>query len=617
MSYSTRWIALVLSSGTLTHCALDTGSDIELEEFSAGEVDLALTPDQICSTVNSIGTISLGTNSGSGGSNSDSGFVTITPKCENDSGSELSYLGSTAPASFSGSVSRVLAQTLYCSLTGSDNATALGTIDTAVGKFGIESKMNVYKRDSKALTLSAQRVGKLYAFGVGLDLENQDFQWNFASEGQPQQSVKKTNGQSVTIPAHTGQYAKMATQGHPWRIDASATFPIGPVGMSIGLAFGSPRVNASNLQFPFDAADTRAYTMVATGSSAAVRRASWDTFIAACNDCKSKPPTGVPCDCPTAAEQAQHDRVCSSSGCTDSFYNNLADGRLPHEGRRGASGPFWDAGKATDSDWWHFGKPGAGAAISYRAAGEPVFSVKTDASGATTGLDLSVGAKFDVGVADIGLTVHMANDYQNGIAVRQYRVPFGDVNPLVQQTEVGIDASSATGVDARVVLNVDIPFVGTTTMLDETFDIVTRSSTFKASKPNIASKVVWDYTGETPTIYKYYKNGVDSSWSSCLSAPTVSEPPIEVRDPKEFVAAIKAAIPTKLYLCNVKMCVKDTVAGAPHVKTCTWNKTTKKLVCTNSTASCSCADNAADLCDASGKVYKPKSVKRPSGCEPW
>jgi hypothetical protein len=557
----------------------------------------------ICNAINSLGTIDLGA------------AASVTPMCFQWASSNFSYLGSTAPASFAKSMSKVEAQSLYCALKSSDNAKASALSGTTIGTFGVESKVNIYKTNPAAMTLSGQRLATVYAFGVGMTLDNQNFDWQFPTEHQPAQNVLHRVDvppiwieQSLPIPAHTGQYAISNTNMYTAGIAAHATFPIGPFVSNLDLSFGNA--------YAFEAFDGRAYAMGWTGVEREnARRASWQNMQNACNTCLAQPPVGglkPICNmCPSSTDITQHNRRCNSGGCNDAFYTNLGDGRLPHENRRGASGSFFDSDGYNYGDFWHYGRPGAGANAGMIAPTEPVHSVAANGNAATTALDVSFGLKYDVGVADIGVTVHMDTDFRSGVAVRGYRTPFIDVSGRPRVTEVGVDAQSAFGIDARLVVNVDIPFWGYTNVLDERFDIIPRTS--KQSPANVPSRLTWDGSLENAAISTYTVNGAATSTSSCLSVPPVTEAPEQTQNPVDFIKAVKKEIPKKLFPCNIKICTQDSPGSSTTtLRQCNWNATTQSVTCTVVGTGCACHATTAALCDGWGKVYPAKSTTHPA-----
>jgi hypothetical protein len=608
-----------LVGSVLAGAGLLGGCGAAVDEEEAGRLDessAALTGAQICELIDELASLSLG-DTGTGVS------ATVDASCASKGGSQLSYLGGVAPAKFAKGVSRVEAQTLFCALKGADDATASATSTTGVGKFGVSSKVNVYKSDSTALTLSGQRVATIYAFGVGMPIDNQTFSWSFPSEKQQAQVVAVEQpwpplGTLTTIdslPEQTGQYAKAKSNGYGWGIDGNVKFPLGPVTAELNVNFHNG--------FLFQTGATRAYYMDdINGSFDTKRLSSYSDYVKACNACKaagSSAPIPIPCDCPTSDEIRQHFRVCGSDGCTQGFFADLEDGRLPHENLRGAAGPFWDSGSRDIADFWHYGRPGSGASStapgSAIAEGEPVYSIADDGKNATTALDLSLGFKYDAGPADVGLTVHMDTDFRSGVALREYRQPFADVAAMQRVTEVGLDAQSAFGVDARLVVNVDVPFVGGKKVLDARFEIISRRS--KQSSTKLPSKVLWDdlSTGQGK-INSYSANGVSASIETCLEAPAVNESAIQAETPQSFVEDLRDEIPNQLFPCNITVCAADSAGATPRKRSCSWNATTRKVVCSAPTTPCACLDTHADLCDAAGNVYKAKSEGTEGCVEP-
>jgi hypothetical protein len=547
--------------------------------------------------------------------------------------SALSYLGSTTPASFSTSAARLNAQSLYCALKGADGASIDGTA-SLLGTFGARTHFNVYDANPTTLKIKAQRLTTLFAFGLPLTLENQPFDWSFDTENQISQTVANVRpptgpgGQpSITttvIPNHTGQYALASSGGMDWRFAADGSFPIGIGSLKVGVNFFSRHPyfgsNRTSNWFGLEFDDNRAYAM--SGIVAYLgrpqetdRRNSWNNYLAACNSCLSGAPGGInTCDCPTAQEVDQHYRQCGLSGCNDAYYRNLTDGRLPHEGRRGASGPFFDRNERGYSDFWHYGKPGPGANIGSVANGEPVHQL-TSENNATSGIDVTVGYSFDVGPANIGFNVHLDAEARSGIALRDYR-PFTDTGPGHRITQLGLDAEGRTRVDAKIKICVDIPFIGNLCPVDETIDLIPLTNSQSFDK--LPTRFSWDEgTNGAGVMGSYLVNGVATPVNSCLAVPPVAETPLEAGDPSKFVTDLRNRIEDNVWLCNVQVCTR-TSTGGTQLRKCTWDAATEKLNCFVASTGCSCFDTRADLCDSWGRVHRttePDS-KVHAGCYP-
>jgi hypothetical protein len=599
--------------GSVVTAACGAPIDAEQGPEALGTSSEELTNTEICALIDELGEISLG---------DDSLSATVTATCEKKVGRQLSYLGGASPAKFSKHVSQTEAKSLFCALKGADDQTAPATWPTGVGTFGTSTKVNIYKSDPAAMTLSGQRVATLYAFGVGLRIDNQTFGWSFPTEAQPSQQVlvRVSNplGGPITLPStlpeQTGQYARGTTTFWDWNVKGNVSFPIGPLGVQLDVTFDNSPI--------FRTAARRGYQMEGiTGSLADQRDSSWSQYITACRECQAQQSSGsgvvVPCNCPTSAESTQASRLCGDELCTPEDYESLSDGRVPHENRRGAAYPFWDAGAQNMSDFWHYGRPGEGtrAASNLSAADEPIFSIAdpADAKNATTALDINLGFKYDVGIAAVNLSVHMDNDWRSGVALRTYREPWADVSGQERVTEIGLDAEAAVGVNARLVINADLPFVGGVIVLDETFDIIKRTT--RQSSDKIPGLVLWDEaTDGTGKLITYRAKGQSSTFDSCLQVPAVDEAPIESTTPQDFVNQLSDKVPEQLFPCNVTICAPLPVPGMPLSKrSCTWDKATKSLKCSIVSNSCSCLDNNADLCDAAGNVYKAKQENNP-GC---
>jgi hypothetical protein len=602
--------SVLLGSVLSAACGAAPGTAEEFEESSEteplGTQSQELSNSTICTLIDELADVSLG---------DENLGASVTADCTKGTAKELSYLGGTSPAKFSKSVSKFEAKSLYCALKGGDDQVASATWSTGVGSFGTKTRLNVYKSDPVAMSLSAQRVQTIYAFGVGMNIDNQTFAWTSPTEAQPSQTVKVFADDELhsinlnqTLPEQTGQYARGTSNHYNWGVHGKANFPVGPFGVQLNVDFDNKPI--------FQAGARRAYDMDGiSGTLDSARLSSWDTFYDACRVCKATPQTGpiiLPCNCPTTAEIYQHYRQCGTGSCNEAFYASTTDGRLPHENRRGAAGPFWDPNNSDMSDFWHWGRPGSGAASSsgWKAAGEPSYSIASNGDGSTTLLDLRLGFKYDVGIAAVNLSVHMDNDWRGGVALREFREPFGDVSGQERYTEVGLDAQAAFGVDARLVINADLPFIGGVTLLDETFDIIKRQS--KQSSPKVPGQVIWDENTAGEGVLKAYTaKGVASTLDSCLSVPAVDEAPLEADTPQAFVDAVSDKVPDQLFPCDVTICA-PTSTGGTQKKKCNWNPDTGSLACTVVANSCTCLENDAYLCDAAGNKYASRAANNPA-----
>lgn len=600
-----------------TALSVGCGDASQFDEQVAGEQTEELSgTDAICDAVSALGSVAIG---------DDQTGAKFTSDCDKKSGKQLSYLGGEAPSKFSKSVSPLEAKTLFCALKGADDQEASASLSTIVGGFGAKTKVNIYDSDPSTMTLKGQRISTIYAFGVGLKVESQAFGWTFPTEDQASQNVTikvpippfGTYSITDSLPAQTGQYARGTSTAYDWYGDLKVSFPIGPLAAAVG-------VRLENVPL-FQTGARRGYYMSGVnGSLDDTRMSSWDTFYSACTECQAHPTTAggiiLPCNCPTTDELYQHYRPCGSDGCTEDYFADLDDGRVPHENRRGAAGPYWDQDSSEMSDFWQYGRPGSGSRSSSTniAEGEPFYSIK-DKEGdlgkmhpeATTGLDVNFGFNYDAGVADIGFTVNMDSDWRSGVALREYRQPFADVSGRYRVTELGLDAQAAVGVDARVVINLDLPFVGSTNVFDETFTVVSRTT--KQSSSKVPSQVIWDDTSSAKVL-SYTAKGASASFDSCLTAAPVDGDPVEATSPSEWIDDVREVLPTKLHPCHVTICSKASSTAKPKKTTCKWVDSTKSLSCTTSTDSCTCLDNEAMLCDEDENIVGEQKSLSQSGC---
>lgn len=109
-----------------------------------------------------------------------------------------------------------MADALYCALKDMNGAQADGTVSAGpLGKFGMLTHVVVPKYDPVAMQVVGQRLGTLYAFGVGLDIEDQDFVASFPTEEQYNGSPVTANTGSV------GHYMDLKTSTVSWGLSGT------------------------------------------------------------------------------------------------------------------------------------------------------------------------------------------------------------------------------------------------------------------------------------------------------------------------------------------------------------------------------------------------------------
>jgi len=573
---------------------LDAGSDVV-------KTSEALSASDVCSLINTLGSMDLGLP------------VTVSAQCPTRQASELTYVGST-PSIFSAVKSSQVAErsALYCALLEANGAFANALISTGFGSFGMLNRFYVPKSDPSKLTLSGERYAALTAFGLSLFLETQDFDWANRTEQQLPLVITRTGGTAPfteTLPSAVGFYNSINTTGYPWAIDASANFPIGVINTTISIDFHSMYNNilGRNIDnLAFNGGDARAYAIQPTGTAQdTARRNSFWSHFGQCGVC----PAGQPClsPCPTTTDFNQLFRPCVPVGpafdnCNDAYYATLNDGRVPHTDRIGAAGPgFYDTG--TVNDWWHIGKPGVGARGSAIQPLEPAYNMATHGTtDATTDLQIGLGFSYDAGVASIGLNIGMDAAIRGGAALREHFVG-ADRGPQPVAVDLGIDAEASAAVNAELVVVLDLPFGGNTTVLDETFTLLSRRTAQSAT--NIASSVSWGLAdGDGIQSFNFPLHPTDTV-TSCLASPAVNNPPVTITDPGTFVKQLKNQIQTELFPCNIRICGAAPGGGSTgRLTTCSWNAPTKNLTCATTTTPCVCGATGVDLCDARGNVYK-------------
>jgi hypothetical protein len=217
------------------------------------------------------------------------------PWCQYVNYDDLYYLGSYAWSTLilNGSPppskrAPAMSDALFCALKDSRGAGADGTVHTGLGRFGMASRIEVPKWDVQARQVLGQRIGTLYLFGVGLDIEDQDYVATFPTEAS-----------NSTFLRRTGYYMDLQSSKTSWGIGGNGTIP--PFSLSLDFGQNGLFQSMQNNAIAFTSRDNNGNP---DPTNAANKALSWDAWVASCNACT---PSGViRCDCPSQADWAQH-----------------------------------------------------------------------------------------------------------------------------------------------------------------------------------------------------------------------------------------------------------------------------------------------------------------------
>ncbi|MEO8903952.1 MAG: hypothetical protein ABI488_16610 [Polyangiaceae bacterium] len=607
---------LALLAVAASACGAGTGTGAygeNAEEEDPGVLNsltAALDSSTICSVVNKIASVVLvGQN------------FAVSVGCGDDNTKTTAYLGSSTKVAWAKSTTVAETQALYCAIQATDRHNAIALIDTPLGKFGIQSRIAILKADAPNLHVKGQRIGQLVAFDQYLDTESQTFDFDHPTEWQPAQSViakrrdayplpPKTYYQS--LPAQRGQYSVMTTNGHHYHLGANAEYPIA------GVFNGTMSLDFRNAT-PYDGHNAFAYAMSPQSAASAgygfetgsedARRDSFHALQVACKACNTSNTSNLnvcPVSCPDAKMFEDHFRTCGTSqgfaACTDDYYSNLTDGRLPYEGTYGASGSFADTGPV--GNWWHFGAPKDSQIVS-NVPGEPVYSLLSSdpkLSSPTTHLGFGLGVNASVKIFKLSFGLDAQFDFRDGLAVREAPNFQADShNPDQSRIQTWVDAEARAVISASVKVTAKIPVIGEKTLTNMSFNVLDKSVRSSSNAARYGTEASWTNV-EPSEITSYQVGGVETDIASCLNAPVTSKPEIQVNNPKDVAGSIMDQARGKIYPCDIVICDPTTKTR----NTCTYNTADSTMACTDTGKSCSCGDTSMSMCvaDSAGKVTK-------------
>jgi hypothetical protein len=480
-----------------------------------------------------------------------------------------------------------LANSLYCALKDSHGATANGTASTPLGAFGMSSRINVSKYDPTAMQVVGQRIGTLWAFGVPLDIEDQDYVATFPTEA--------LKGGSVFSGFTTGHYMTLQTSTATWSIGGSGF--IGPFTLSAKVGQQGYFSSMNNNLFGTNGGWQE------NNPNPGLTWSAWE------NSCKSCVPSWlIQCDCPSAAQTAQYNQFASWSS---SQFENLTDGVLPYQGNTGGvSGNQVYLNSA--NNWTELGPAPGGlfpaiAAIGGTAgvAGDDTHTVGNNPS---TYFDVSFG--FDYGIINLDLDLQL--DFSSSMELVQNDGELSD-GPLAGSIMNNLYAQSTTQLSANLSVSNPFPF-GPNPLIQETFNII--NPTTAQPPATTAAWIQYDYTNGAP-IYLYNtartgnQGNPGAAEANCLAQPVQNNAPEAPASPQTWVQQVGNSAQANLFPCNVNLCnpsSNGSVSGT--LETCSWNAATKSLACTQTNTPCSVCSDSVQLCDSSGHVYAPTSTTK-------
>jgi len=544
----------------------------------------------------------------------------VSAHCDRDESKSTGYLGSSADAYFATSNANTEAKALYCAIQATNGHDAVAQIDTPLGKFGMRSRIAVLNADPANLHVTAQRVGQLVAFGQYLDTESQIFDFDSPTEWQPASAVIAKRRDAYPLPPRTyyqqipeqrGQYSVFTTSGNHFDLSAGVEFPITPP------FNGTLSINFQN-RVPYDGHNAFAYAMSYPGGTSGgqhfeeesekARRDSFHAMQVECKACKNSIPEGGinTCGtvCPDAKVMEDHFRTCGTSqgfgACTDDYYSNLWDGRLPYEGTYGASGPFVDTG--VPNNWWHIGSP-KNSQLVRSLPNEPAFSLLSgdaNLSEPTTHLGFDIGVNASVKIFTIAVGLGAAFDFRNGLAIRESQSTDPDSQPaVINHVQTWIDSEARATINATANVKAHLPWFGDVTLIDEKFNIIDKSVRSSSNAARYQTSASWS-DGEPSSITSYQVGGVETDLGSCLDVPATTQQELEVNDPRDVAGTILDQAHNRIVPCNIVLC--DPTTGTRN--DCTWTSNGDSMSCTDSGESCACGDTHMDMCalDAAGNV---------------
>lgn len=480
----------------------------------------------------------------------------------------LFYLGSDRWSRLRGTpptdrTAEATAQALMCALDAADGHTAAVTVPAgALGRFGFDTAVEIGSFDAGARTVSGQRLGRVWLFGVPLAFDTQDFTGHFP--------IERDGGGGGIFHAYSnhGYYMELASSRSNWSIGGSALvdFPP-PIEFALKLSHGGNYLSYQN-----DALDWRHTDFNdSDGNYVANPSLSYDRWANTCT-CSF-----WSCDCPTAADQQAHANIFD--------YANVSDGQLPWTGyTSGVIGPY--AYRSPQRNWWHFGFANASGGI----AGEP-----DQSGGDSMHLMFYAGLRYDIVLVKLQIDA----GFSGGFGLFQYDAP----NDGHATVEVGthLEASAHAGVTAHVVIDNPFP-LGPNPLVDADFTVLPTQTAQAADYP-------------PRTSFVNYQGLPNATLASCMSRPIAHDitPPT---NPADGLNNVLTAAQGQLYPCDVQLCKPSSDnPAAGTTQQCTWNASANRMSCIDTNQPCrTCGGTTIQLCDAQGNRM-PRSHVTDYSCD--
>jgi hypothetical protein len=479
---------------------------------------------------------------------------------------------------------QAMSDALFCALKDSatasnGNGSADGTVGTPVGRFGIQSSIAVPKYDAGARQVVGQRIGTLYLFGVGMNIEDQDYVATFPTE--------RTGGGGIFSLPHTGYYMDLQSSTTTWHLGGHGSIGLFTLGLEFGQNgyFASMNNNAIALS-PQD------------GNNRFDPELSWDHWQQGCNACKAS--GALFCDCPGSGDVAQHNAYAN---WTDAQFRNLSDGTLPYWGTSGGvSGNF--VYRNSTKNWMQLGFANGGSGI--QNDGNDADPTHNAANNPSTHLGFTFALDYDI----IDLSLALNVNFRSGMELTQADHFTNEFKNHYADVGTRLDAESSIGLTGRLTIANPFPF-GPDYLVDETLTILDPTHV-KKEDDKLVTTISYDYTQGFP-FSTYVTPAGDQSANAqaahdaCVAVPAVNNPPVAPGNPDTLLSQAASAAQQNMWPCHVKLCK----AGGDGyrvgtLETCEWNKSTHKLDCVQTTQTCNvCSDSRADVCFADGSFVSP------------
>ncbi len=162
-----------------------------------------------------------------------------------------------------------------------------------------------------------------------------------------------------------------------------------------------------------------------------------------------------------------------------------------------------------------------------------------------------------------------------------------------------VDSEARAKIDATLKVTADLSFFGEVTLVDAAYNIFDKSTRSSSNAARYLSSASWS-DGQPSSITSYKVGGVETDLASCLDAPPVILPEVEVRDPKEVAGTIIDQTYDRVVPCNIRLCDPNT--GTRN--DCDWDTSTNSMSCTDSGQACNCEETNVDMCalDGAGNI---------------